>query len=145
MLHALDWLRENEAYQPDAIALLQCTSPVRKPDAIDQAIAQFIGQRADSLLSVTPFWHFLWRSQQQPQALYDYQNRPRRQDIPHSDIQFKENGSIYLSETAGFLKNANRLFGQIELFIMSEEESLEIDTELDLKLVDAILSYPDDT
>jgi len=140
MEHALKWLKFNEDYHPDAIVLLQCTSPVRNTDAIDNAVKQFYKEKADSLLSVCPFWHFLWVSESgKSKALYDFKNRPRRQDISASDIKYKENGSIYVSNSRGFLTHQNRLFDKISLFEMSEEESLEIDTELDMEMINSIL------
>ena len=40
-LHALEWLRENENYVPDAVINLRPTTPVRDPEVLDQAISLF--------------------------------------------------------------------------------------------------------
>src|SRR5690606_28995883 len=61
LVHALEWLGQHEGYYPDNVVLLQATSPVRRPDVIDQAVRQFEQENADSLLSVSEFWHFLWQ------------------------------------------------------------------------------------
>ena len=90
-------------------------------------------------MSVSEFFHFLWEDKKNPKALYDFQNRPRRQDIEKKDIKLKENGSIYISTYENVFKNKNRLGGKIETFIMDEIESLEIDTDLDFKIVETIL------
>jgi CMP-N,N'-diacetyllegionaminic acid synthase len=140
MLHTLDWLQGNENYKPDNIILLQATSPIRSDRAIEDAIRQFIEQKADSMLSVCEFWHFLWQGRFQPQALYDFENRPRRQDILASDVKLKENGSIYITNSVLFHKHKNRLCGQITSYVMAEEESFEIDTLLDWLVVEAILN-----
>ena len=139
ILHCLEWLSLNENYQPDNIILLQPTSPIRSLDAIDNAFDTFLKKKADSLLSVSEFFHFLWEDKKNPKALYDFQNRPRRQDIEKKDIKLKENGSIYISTYENVYKNKNRLGGKIETFIMDEIESLEIDTDLDFKIVETIL------
>ena len=50
MLHAIDELaREGDV--PDAMILLQPTSPLRCPGAVDRAVAQFEAEGADSLVS----------------------------------------------------------------------------------------------
>lgn len=141
MLHCLEWLREHENYQPDAVILLQCTSPLRAPGVISKAIQQFEASGADSLLSVSPFSHFLWqRTPDGAAALYDYQNRPRRQDILAADIRYVENGSIYITKTSVLLEQQNRLGGKIEMFEMSELEGLEIDTLLDFQKIELIVN-----
>lgn len=139
ILHLLDWLKDNESFIPDNIVLLQCTSPIRASDAIDNAIDLFNANSCDSLLSVTPFWHFLWKNPASPNALYDHQNRPRRQDIKNDDTCYRENGSIYVTKEKCYRLFKNRLGGKMGMYIMSEEESYEIDNPIDWTVNEAIL------
>ena len=60
----------------------------------------------------------------------------RRQDSPHC---FDMNASIYAWKR-GFLKDSDTLFhASTRLYLMPEERSLDIDSELDLKLVSFLL------
>ena len=136
--HALCELTKR-GYHPDAVILLQPTSPLRLPDTLATAIGQFERSGADSLLGVCANEHFFWKQPSDPVALYDYHNRPRRQDIAEGERWYRENGSIYISRTDSFMQSNNRLNGKIEMFVMSQSESYEIDTFDDLVVVEALL------
>jgi N-acylneuraminate cytidylyltransferase len=138
--HALGVLAEREAYRPDVVVFLQATSPLRAPDTLTRALAQFDSEGADSLLSVSPFHGFLWRVE--PGGVrsfnYDYQHRPRRQDAPE-DVM--ENGSFYIFRPWVLEKFQNRLGGKIAVYRMGALESFQVDEPEDLILMEALLSF----
>src|SRR3989344_4905729 len=47
--HAFEWLRDNEKYEADALALLPATTPTRQSFHIDEAITIFKERGADSV------------------------------------------------------------------------------------------------
>ena len=61
LLHTLEYLHENEGYNPDLVVFLQCTSPLTLAEDIDGTVQALFDQEADSSLAVTPFHYFLWR------------------------------------------------------------------------------------
>lgn len=140
MLHALV---EMERIHPryDVVALLQPTSPLRAPDMTERALAQMAAQDADSLLSVTESHAFFWR-QHPVRALYDHENRPRRQDIAPPDRSWRETGSLYLTRRDVLVERRNRLGGHIALFETPEEESFEIDSLTDFHLLESLMKEP---
>ena len=51
--HAVRWLDEHEEYRPDAVMILQPTSPFRQPHPIREAISLLDRSGADSVVSVS--------------------------------------------------------------------------------------------
>ncbi len=63
--HALQWLKENESYQPDVVVQLRPTSPIRPPDCVDNAVQILLDHpSADCVRGVVPAGqnpHKMWR------------------------------------------------------------------------------------
>ena len=138
LMHVLSELRHHEGYEPDLIVFLQCTSPIRQPMDIDQAILKLQAENADSLLSVVPSHRFIWvEANGETKPLnYDYKNRPRRQDL---QPQFVENGSIYVFKPWVLESLRNRLGGKLALYVMQEDSAWDIDSLFDLEVVDKLM------
>jgi CMP-N,N'-diacetyllegionaminic acid synthase len=134
LIHVLDNINE----EIDYIVFLQCTSPIRCPNDIQNAIDLLLQNQGDSLLSVVQNHTFLWTEEngQGVSINYDYTARPRRQDMP---IQYRENGSIYIVKPEILRKYNNRLGGKIVLFPMADDSAVDIDTEHDLLIAESIL------
>lgn len=138
LIHSISELKKANL-EPDIIVFIQCTSPLTKPWDIDNAIEKFLEKKADSLLSVTRSHIFLWREDENGLMTginHDKNVRLRRQDF---DMQYQENGAFYIFDTKGFLKAGHRFFGKITHFIMPQDRSIEIDSLIDVKIVEAIM------
>lgn len=140
MLHVIKYLEKYNRYTPEVVCLLQPTSPLRDSKDIRTAFKHFRDSNADSLLSVSMHYGFIWQKHRNYFAKpinYNYLNRPRRQE---KNSEYEENGAIYFVKQEIFIKNNNRLGGNIAYYVMPKERSLEIDTLLDLKIAKMILT-----
>lgn len=130
LIHTIKKLNKDYDY----IVFLQATSPLRTTKDIDNCIESLINNNLDSVFSASILEDMLiWKSNNNSleSVNYDYKNRKRRQD---SEIQYVENGSIYVFKKEGFIKNSNRLFGKIGLSLMDGWKMFEIDSLGDLEL-----------
>jgi len=127
--------------KPDIIVLLQPTSPYRPKDSLQEALNKFINNNYDSLLSISPTHRFIWSIDKKNnlKASYDFLKRPRRQDLKKSEINFIENGSLYIFKYESFLLSENRLGGKIGYVEFDEEFSHEIDTYYDFKFLEGLV------
>lgn len=134
LLHTIESLNGNYDY----VVFLQATSPLRTTEDIDNCIETLINNNLDSVFSASILEDMLiWKLSNETleSVNYDYKNRKRRQD---SEIQYVENGSIYVFKKEGFIKNKNRLFGKIGLSLMDSWKMFEIDSLEDLELCELI-------
>ena len=116
--------------------LLQATSPVRLPDTLDRALAEFDATGVDSMVGVVPQAPFIWQAGDPPARPTTSTARPRRQDLTAERLRYRETGSLYVTDRRVYDEHDNRLGGRIGLFVMDEVEGIDVDTELDLALAE---------
>ena len=124
------------------IILLQPTSPLRPKNSLDKMIKIFNKQLYDSMLTLSPIHPLTWKIyNKKTECMYDYSNRPRRQDFKEKNLIYDENGSVYIFTNKIFIEKNNRLGGKIGHYIFKEEYGRQIDTPLDFKLLETIGKY----
>lgn len=140
--HAVETLEANGRNRPQAIVLLQPTAPLRTGEDIDRAIDLFYEKDLNPVCSVSRC------EDNHPARMYTLDETGalaslmpelavlRRQDLPPV---YHRNGALYI-------------FGQQELtggqiivpgmtpYVMDVRQSLNVDTELDLLMLDVLLS-----
>ena len=140
--HALETLAA-AGFDSDAVVLLQPTSPLRRAEHIDAAIALLESSGADSVVSVVEVPH-----QYHPSSVMTIEGerlRPvtagpaatRRQDKTRV---YARNGPAVLAVRARVLRLGSLYGNDTCPMVMSPRESLDIDNAWDLELADLILS-----
>lgn len=135
MEHAIEFMTQ-AGRRPDAVMLLQATSPVRLPGTLERAVRQFAASDSDSMVGVIPIGPFIWTASEPPVAQYEVMARPRRQELTRETFRYRENGSMYITKTELYEEIHNRLGGKIELFLLEEVEGVDIDAPIDFTLAE---------
>lgn len=135
--HAVQWLDEHQRYRPDAVMILQPTSPLRQPRHIRESVALFERSGADSVVSVSEVpAHYnpmrTLRIDPHGIAALFVTGEPirrrinRRQDMPGA---WTMNGAIYLFRTALLSASEPSLYGdRTAAYVMSPECGISIDS-----------------
>ena len=138
VLHVLNSM-ESE-YTPNVVILLQPTSPLRDNKNIDEAIKLFISRDCDAVVGVTEnikaYWSFKMKDGYLQPVFGEEYLKKRRQDLPPLYIP---NGSIYIVKPDVLKKYRDFYWGKIVPYIMSPEESIDIDTKMDLLLAEQLI------
>lgn len=140
IIHVLDNL-EDSGYSPSIIILLEPTSPLRTSQDIRSALKIFDPDQCESVISVSkvahsPYWMFRVE-EELLEPLHGIGNLgKRRQDLP--DV-FRPNGAIFITTPEHLRKTRDFYYGRIKPYIMPESRSIDIDTELDMLMLEAIL------
>ncbi len=125
--------------QYDYIVLLQATSPLRDAKHIDEAIALLESKNADAVVSVcemdhSPLWsNTLDESLSMQGFLKNEVLNKRSQNL---EKYYRLNGAIYICKTEKLLEEKSFFLEEnIYAFKMDRERSIDIDEEIDFKMV----------
>ena len=144
VLHSLNYLEDNDDF-PDFFVLLQPTSPLRTKEDIEKAIKLFIENECNALISVSQLDHSSMMSFEiqnnflTPNCDEKFLNK-RRQELPSF---YCPNGAIYITTPTSLRKNKTFIPTKTIPYIMPKERSVDLDTELDFKFAEFILSNED--
>ena len=140
--HAIDAM-ESSGFNTDIVVLLQPTSPLRRGEHIDAAIDWLQRVRGDSVVSVVEVPHqfnpasVMTLDDRLLRPFLDGPTATRRQDKPRL---YARNGPAVLAVHARVIREGSLYGNESWPLIMSPEDSLDIDSPWDLRLVESALS-----
>ncbi|HCT54978.1 MAG TPA: acylneuraminate cytidylyltransferase family protein [Balneola sp.] len=140
ILHALDFY-EKKGFEPEAVILLQPTSPLRTAKHIEEAVKLF-GPSLDMVVSVkesssNPYYNLFEEDSSGFLKKSKKGSFVRRQDCPPV---WEYNGAIYVINVNSIKKNRLHNLSNIKKYVMYDISSIDIDTELDFKLAEFIMT-----
>jgi CMP-N,N'-diacetyllegionaminic acid synthase len=138
VLHAI-----NELQGYDYVVLLQPTSPLRIVEDIDGCIEKCLKNNVNACVSVTepsksPYWMFTINEEEKLFPLIKAEKEiSRRQDLP---AVYALNGAVYVARCDWLQERKSFITDETLAYVMPYERSFDIDSELDLKICDMLLS-----
>lgn len=139
--HALRFYNQ-KGYNPETIILLQPTSPLRTGNHIKEAIKLYESYiDIDMLVSVcetksNPYFSLFEENADGLLIKSKESNFTRRQDCPKV---WEYNGAIYIISVDSLRIYSSLAFPNIKKYVMSEAESVDIDSEMDFHLAELII------
>lgn len=141
VLHAVEFA-EKQIDEFDIVCLLQPTSPLRTSVDIDTAISLLLEKKAKAVVSMSkcehpPLWATKLDNKNDFGLFMKGLNNKRSQDLGD---YYQLNGAIYLIDKTTLL-NTKKLFLENDSYpyIMTAQNSLDIDTSLDFDLAESIV------
>lgn len=129
---------------PDVIVDLDATSPLRSVGDIRGAVELLEGSQAGNVITAmssrkSPYFNLVELRADGTVALSKPPNVPvvRRQDVPPC---FDMNASIYVWRRSALFASDGIINPDTRLYVMPEERSVDIDSELDFAFVEFVLS-----
>ena len=140
--HAVSWLEDNEQWKPEIIVILQPTTPFRKASHIDGVLELLIKTKADAVITIRkpdypPHWMLrLDKGKKLTNLIQGGNIYKRRQNTPET---YQPAGMVYAFK-AELLFEMDTLFPFKDTrgFLISKEDSINIDSYIDYELAKVI-------
>lgn len=145
--HALQWLKENEGYEPDIVVQLRPTSPIRPVRLVDEAIQILLNHpQTDSVRGVVPAGqnpHKMWRIgvDGQMQPLLEVEGIPEPYNAPRQSLPpvYWQTGHIDVIRPQVILQKGSMSGDVILPVIIAPEFTVDIDTMRDWERYESVV------
>ena len=118
----------------ELVVTMQPTSPTLRPETLDKAIEYMMAGELDTLISAINKPHLSWR-EEEGRKVPNYERRLNRQYLP---AHYLETGAFLITKKS-CISEHNRIGEKVDVFEVTEEESVDVDTFADLKNIEFIM------
>jgi CMP-N-acetylneuraminic acid synthetase len=132
--HAVTTIEQYENREVDVVLTVQPTCPLLRPETIDRSVETLMQGDFDSVIMLQEIRHMYWRrvnGRFEPM----YEKRVNRQEL---EPLYPETGAVFASRRS-IITPDDRLGENIGHVIGSDEEAIDIDTNIDLKLAELVI------
>lgn len=133
LVHAVETL----AAEPSWVVTLEPTSPLRRTETIDRCVRLAEERDAGSVVTVAESRSSWGRLDAEGRFRLLVPDAPRRRQ--DREPIYAESGTVWVTRTASLLAARSVLVEPVYAVVVEEEEALDVNTELDLRIVEAML------
>jgi CMP-N,N'-diacetyllegionaminic acid synthase len=139
-LHALEWLAAHEGFEPDAVAWLRPTAPLRTAEDVEATLRILEQSGADCVRSVCaaehhPYWMMRLNGDRLRPFVEGTEAYYRRQLLPPV---YRLNGAVD-AVRCSTVAQVGLFEGDVRAYVMPPERSVDLDGELDFALAEILL------
>ncbi len=148
--HALDWLKENENYEPDIILRLSPTSPMNTPEYIDEAIQKLIDTpEVDAVRPVTEVSYHpykMWKIKEGDECMepflpksitsFDEPYNLPRQLFPKP---YTQTGAMDIMRLKTIRELKSTSGKKLSYIFVKPEDTVDIDNPIDFEIAEILL------
>jgi len=140
--HALKACEELYSRKVEAVILLDATSPLTTPDDLENAIKLYKSRDCDAVISAVPakrnpYFNMVVMEDSYARLVIEPEKEvTRRQDCPPV---YDLNNAIWIFSRNTILEMKNRLPKKSVLFVMDEGRSVDVDSEIDFKVLEILM------
>ncbi|NNE69404.1 MAG: acylneuraminate cytidylyltransferase family protein [Rhodothermales bacterium] len=146
MVHAMQWMKENEGHVPEWWVLLRPTTPLRDPDVLDAAVKQVqsgapLGLRSAHACAESPFKWFRRNDDGYFTGLISDDTAIDAYNLPRQAYEqvYVPNGYVDIAHR-DVVMGSDGLFGD-PVMAFETEMALEVDTQAELDLIRSQASH----
>lgn len=138
ILHAVETVGNNY----DIIVMLQPTSPLRDKNDIDKCIEQAVLKNRPcvsvTIANKSPYWMYSLSSELNMEPIIEIEEKLfyQRQKLPEV---YQLNGAVYVSSYENLIDKKSFITKNTIAYVMDEEKSVDIDTDLDFMIAECII------
>ena len=143
--HAVQALRESHEYgEPEILVSIPATSPLRIPEDVDNCISMLRSGDADIVITVKP----ASRNPYFNMVVLDKKSVARRVIEPKKSLMNRQSApevfdmtTVAYAARPDFVMRAESVFdGKVAALVVPEERAMDIDTELDFRVAEALMT-----
>lgn len=136
IFHATVQMEIRRQIKYDIVITMQATSPTLKYETVKSALDLFVEREmGDTLISVTNSPHLSWKKHEEV-IVPNYVERLNRQQLP---ADYKETGGFLMTRRE-FVSETSRFGNHISVYEIDSKEAVDIDTDFDWIVCEALLS-----